>query len=43
MFDERFKSPTTSYKILNPSQDYVGTKVGVRFDGDCLKQEKNYI
>ena len=26
--------------MLNPSVDYVGTKIRVKFNGDCLKQEK---
>ena len=26
--------------MLNPSLDYVGTKIRVKFNGDCLKQEK---
>ena len=38
--DERIKSPATPNNILNPSQDYVGTKARVKFSGDCLKQEK---
>ena len=38
--DERIKAPTTSNKILNPSQSYVGTKARVKFKGHCLKQEK---
>ena len=38
--DERIKGPTTSNKILNLWQSYVGTKARVRFSGDCLKQEK---
>ena len=33
--DERIKSPTTSNKILNPLQDYVGTKARVRLIRDC--------
>ena len=37
--DESIK-PTTSNKVLNPSLDYVGTKIRVKFNGDCLKQEK---
>ena len=40
MSDESIKSPTTSNKMLNPSIDYVGTKARVKFNGDCLKQEK---
>ena len=39
MSNESIK-PTTSNKILNPSLDYVGTKIRVKFSGDCLKQEK---
>ena len=35
------KPPSTSNKILNPSADYVGTKARVKFNGDCLKQEKS--
>ena len=38
--NESIKPPTTSNKILNPSLDYVGTKIRVKFNGDCLKQEK---
>ena len=38
--DESIKAPTTSNKILNPSQNYVGTKARIKFSGDCLKQEK---
>ena len=38
--DESIKPPTTSDKMLNPSLDYVGTKARVKFNGDCLKQEK---
>ena len=26
--------------MLNPSVNYVGTKARVKFNGDCLKQEK---
>ena len=40
MSDESIKPPTTSNKVLNPSLDYVGTKIRVKFRGDCLKQEK---
>ena len=38
--DESVKPPTTSNKMLNPSLDYVGTKTKVKFNEDCLKQEK---
>ena len=40
MSDESIKSPTIDNKMLNPSLDYVGTKIRVKFRGDCLKQEK---
>ena len=39
MSDESNKAPTTPDKILNPSQDYVGTEARVSFSGNCLKQE----
>ena len=38
--DESIKPPTTSNKMLNPSLDFVGTKARVKFNGDCLKQDK---
>ena len=38
--NEGIKPTTTSNKILNPSLDFVGTKARVKFNGDCLKQEK---
>ena len=38
--DESNKSPSTSNKMLNPSLDYGGTKIRVKFNGDCLKQQK---
>ena len=38
--DESIKAPTTNNKIFNLSLDYVGTKLRVKFRGDCLKQEK---
>ena len=39
MSDESIKIPTTPNKVLNPSLDYVGIKIRVKFKGDCLKQE----
>ena len=30
----------TDNKMLNPSLDFVGTKARIRFNADCLKQEK---
>ena len=38
--DESTKTPTTSNKMLNPSVDYADTEIKVKFNGDCLKQEK---
>ena len=38
--DESIKASTTINKIFNPSLDYVGNKIRVKFNGDCLKQEK---
>ena len=40
MSDESIKPLATSNKVLNPSLDFIGTKVRVKFNGDCLKQEK---
>ena len=40
MSDESIKPPSTSNKMLNLSVNYVGTKAGVEFNGDCLKQDK---
>ena len=38
--DESIKPPTTSSKMLNSSLNFVGTKTTVKFNGDCLKQNK---
>ena len=40
MSDESVKPPTTSKKVINPLVDYVGTKIRVKFNEGCLKQEK---
>ena len=40
MSDESTKPSYTSNKMVNPSVDYVGTKARIKFNGDCLKQEK---
>ena len=40
MYDESIKPPSTSNKMLNPSVNYVDSKARVKFNGDCLKQEK---
>ena len=39
-YNESIKPPTTSNKILNPSLDLVGTKARLKFNEDCLKEEK---
>ena len=38
--DKSIKAPSTSSKFLNSSLNYVGSKIRVRFTGDCLKQER---
>ena len=38
--NESIRPRTKSNKLLNPSLDFVGTKVRVKPNGDCLKQEK---
>ena len=40
MSGKSIKPPTTSNKMFNPSKDYVGTKAKVKYNEDCLKQEK---
>ena len=35
------KPHSTSNKMLNASVNYAGTKARVKFNEDCLKQEKN--
>ena len=40
MSDDSIKPTTTSNKMPNASADYVGSKVRIKFNGDCLKQEK---
>ena len=40
MSDQSIKAPSTPSKFLNPSLDYVGSRIRVRFTGDCLKQER---
>ena len=37
--DENIKASTTPNKVLNPSLDCAGSKIRVKFRGDCLKQE----
>ena len=38
---ESIKPPSTFNKMPNPSVNYVGTKARVKFNGNCLKKEKN--
>ena len=38
--DESIKPRSISNKMFNPSLDYAGTKIRVKFNGDCFKQEK---
>ena len=40
--DDKIKPLSTSNKMLNPSLDYVCTKIRLKFNGDGLKQDKNY-
>ena len=35
-----FKPPTTSDNSLNPTLNYYGTKIRIKFTGSCLKQPK---
>ena len=38
--DESFKPTSTYTNILNPSLNYIATKIRVEFKGCCLKQDK---
>ena len=38
--DESIKSPSAPHNFLNLSLNYLGTKLRVRFNGSCLKQDK---
>ena len=40
MSNESIRAPTTSNNITNPSLNYVGSKIRVKFKGSCLKQDK---
>ena len=40
MSDKSIKPSATSTNILNPLLDYVGTKRRVKFQENCLKQDK---
>ena len=41
--NESFKAISTSDNSLNPTLSYYGTKIRVKFTGDCLKQPKLHI
>ena len=38
--NKNIKPPTTSNKIFNPTLNFVGAKIRVKLNGDCLRQEK---
>ena len=40
LFDQSIKAPSTSNKLLNPSLDYLGIKIRVKFNRDSLKQKR---
>ena len=40
MSDESIKSPSAPNNILDPSLDYLDSKVRVKFNLSCLKQDK---
>ena len=40
MSDQSIKAPSTQNKLFNPSLDYVGSRIKVIFNRDCLKQER---
>ena len=40
MSSESFKTISTSDNRRNPTLNYYGTKIRVKFTGDCLKQQK---
>ena len=37
---ESIKAPATSNNILNPSSNYIGSKIRVEFKRSLLKQDK---
>ena len=41
MSDESIKPPAASHKNIAPALNHVSTRLKVKFDGSCLKQEKN--
>ena len=40
MPDESVKNPSAPNNFLDPSLDYFGDKIRVKFSGYCLKQDK---
>ena len=38
--DESINLPATSDNSLTPSLDYIGVRIRVKFNGQCLKQDK---
>ena len=42
MSDQSIEPPAILDKLLNNSLDYVGSKVVVKFEGDCLKQRLTF-
>ena len=40
MSNESIKAPATSNNILNPTLNYFGSKIRLKFKGSCLKQDK---
>ena len=40
MSDESIKPSATFDNSLTPSLNYIGTKTRVKFEGQCLKQDK---
>ena len=40
LYDESIKSPSAPNNILDPSLDYLSSKITVKFNGSCLNQDK---
>ena len=40
LHDERINSITASYYSITPKLSYYGSKIRVKFNGSCLKQDK---
>ena len=43
LYDQSIKAPTTTNNFLNPSLNYVGSKIRARFTGDCLKRKNSIL